>query len=292
MCTKKSCLKIVSLNIQGNVNEKIETPDFKKLTKGKDIILIQEAWLRYADNVKLEGYQSLKAVRKSNAKAKRGSGGIVLLYKDIYQKGIFPQKSTDSENIIWVKLEKKHFGLNQDLFIAAAYCSPINSTDKEISKSKSETFFDGLESDIAFYSSKGDILLMGDMNARFGQKNEILTQMDVSTEGIFMTKQIPIQKRQSEDEKINSYGNKLIKIMNSSQIILLNGRKLGDTKGKLTSHQYNGSSVVDVAMCNYELYKKVNIFQVLDPVWFSDHCPIVATIKCNIDALKINNVME
>ena len=77
----------------------------------------------------------------------------------------------------------------------------------------------------------------------------------------------------------NQSGKKLIDLLNESSLISLNGRKLGDTSGKLTCHQYNGSSTVDLNIVSWDLYDKVQYFRVLDPVWYSDHCPIEMSLS-------------
>ena len=48
--------------------------------------------------------------------------------------------------------------------------------------------------------------------------------------------------------------------------LIMNGRTIGDLFGKCTSHQWNGSSVVDY-------FLTPNNF-----AWLSDHCPIYTTI--------------
>ena len=63
--------------------------------------------------------------------------------------------------------------------------------------------------------------------------------------------------------------------LNGNKMVILNGRKLGDTAGKYTCHKYNGSSVVDLALCNYDFYSKINHFKVAPQPWFTDHCPIM-----------------
>ena len=61
--------------------------------------------------------------------------------------------------------------------------------------------------------------------------------------------------------------------MNENTLLTLNGKKTGDTLGKCTCHEHNGSSTVDTAITSWKIYDKVQYFKVLDPIWFSDHCP-------------------
>ena len=70
-------------------------------------------------------------------------------------------------------------------------------------------------------------------------------------------------------------------MINENKLVLLNGRKVGDTSGHFTCHEWNGSSVVDLCFCNHALYSKITSFQVHTHNWFSDHCPIITTIPTN-----------
>ena len=100
--------------------------------------------------------------------------------------------------------------------------------------------------------------------------------------------QISLNKRISEDPKKNKRGRALEKLINENKLVLLNSRKVGDTSGHFTCHEWNGSSVVDLCFCNHALYSKITSFQVLTHDWFSDHCPIMTTISTN-KTIKITN---
>ena len=89
-------------------------------------------------------------------------------------------------------------------------------------------------------------------------------------------------KRTSQDTTTNRKGKDFIELCNKSQMVILNGRKLGDIIGKYTCHEYNGSSVVDFIAASYKLYPKIKYFRVLDPVWFSDHCPLICSIEVRV----------
>ena len=60
----------------------------------------------------------------------------------------------------------------------------------------------------------------------------------------------------------------------------MNGRTIGDLFGKYTSHQWNGSSVVDYFIAPNDFARKISHFIVGDYLpWISDHCPIHTTIR-------------
>ena len=67
--------------------------------------------------------------------------------------------------------------------------------------------------------------------------------------------------------------------MIDANLLSLNGRKVGDTIGRLTCHEYNGSSTVDLALCSWDIYNQIQYFKVLDPLWYSDHYPIKLTLQ-------------
>ena len=88
----------------------------------------------------------------------------------------------------------------------------------------------------------------------------------------------------------NQSEKQLMELLNESSFLSLDERKLGDTSGKLTCHELNGSSTVDLSIISSDLYDKIQYFRVLDPVWFSDHCPIEMSLRIghNMDQMPID----
>ena len=63
-------------------------------------------------------------------------------------------------------------------------------------------------------------------------------------------------------------------------MVILNGRKAGDPWGNMTSHQHNGSSVVDYVVVSVNLLREVRNFSVGEfSAWVSDHCHLLFEIK-------------
>jgi endonuclease/exonuclease/phosphatase (EEP) superfamily protein YafD len=77
------------------------------------------------------------------------------------------QDVTTSQNRIWFKLEKDFFGLEKDLFICACYIPPLNSPYYKDD-------FSILEDEISHLSGKGNILVIGDLNARIADKLDLI----------------------------------------------------------------------------------------------------------------------
>ena len=83
--------------------------------------------------------------------------------KDEIRKGIKVVHS--SEGFIWVKLEHNFFGLIEDIYLCAAYIPPEYTT-KQINQRTD--YFQNLTESLTKFSTKGQILITGDLNARIG----------------------------------------------------------------------------------------------------------------------------
>ena len=192
---------------------------------------------------------------------------------------------SDEKHTIWIKCDANFFGLQNDLYIAAAYYPPkfSSSNSHETNPQENDTIFKKLEKDIHKYSTHGNICTIGDFNSRIANQNEsfLINNPFPTNEESDCDENIKeyINKRNSEDQKKNSYGTLLLKLNNENKLLTLNGRKIGDTTGRFTCHKYNGSSVVDLCICDSHLYNSVSSFKVLPHPWFSDHCPIITTIS-------------
>ena len=65
-----------------------------------------------------------------------------------------------------------------------------------------------------------------------------------------------------------------------NDLVIANGRTIGDLFGKYTCHQKRGSSVVDYLISSYKATENIVNFSVGDYLpTLSDHCPIQATIS-------------
>ena len=137
------------------------------------------------------------------------------------------------------------------------------------------------------FNGRGDILLQGDFNGRTGKKDDFIQPdeflddlfNDISTQSAYT-----LPPRNSEDIQTNPRGEELLDFCKSNEFAIVNGRKIGDLFGKCTSHQYNGSSVVDRALVPITCFEKVINFRVGNFVpWLSDHTPIYSTFKLNLE---------
>ena len=299
---KKHTIEICHWNIQGMSSKvhgrKCENETFLDIVKGYDIIGLSETHTNQDTNIVVDGYTSFSVCRGKHLLAKKESGGMVLLLKNhiMTYANIIKSKSTD---IIWVKLSKKFIDAPKDLYIGFVYISPRNSS---YATNNDYQTWEILYQEINRYQSSGNIMLMGDFNARTGLnadfiENDSTNPNDLPNLPDFYQPDKPIQNRLSQDgSRICEYGKNLIDLCISAGLRILNGRTLGDSIGKYTCHKYNGSSVIDYAIVENELIDKILYFQVLEHLSeLSDHCPIATKMYCrvldnNIKVKKQRNV--
>ena len=157
-------LSVSFWNIRGLTYDKLTDDDFKKYLK-TDIIAFTESFTDEDSNLSLTGYVVDQLVRKhQNEHRTRSSGGIVVHIKSDISQGIDYIKSEHSD-IMWLKVKKQFFKIENDLFIGVIYISPKNSSNV---KHKQDTY-QILEKELSFYSGQGDIMLGGDFNSRLGK---------------------------------------------------------------------------------------------------------------------------
>ena len=204
-------IKIGSLNINGSLSKKLDFLEVKNFIQNTDICAIQESWMLPGEELYFPSYKHFKNIRKPKNKSKRGSGGLVVLYKNELDKGITREKSSDEKNTIWIKLDKDFFNLKEHLFLATAYFPPQGSTYLD----DPDDIFSKFEKDVAKFSNFGDVCVICDLNARISvffedfiiEDFNLMSQNDDFSENI----RISLKKRISEDPKKNKRGRKIDK---------------------------------------------------------------------------------
>ena len=236
--------------------------------------LIQETWLTKENKFSFKGYVTYRSERSNNANQK---GGILALVKKRISKGVMRVRSK-SKDIMWFKMSKDYFHFTKDIYIACCYIVP----------QQSPYFLQGnrdaleiLEAEIVNYNGKGDIMLLGDTNCRTGEQKEKMYQTingnDTQTADIF--EPIVLPSRANQDKNVNKNGKRLINILGTNHLMIANGRTPGDLDGKLTFCNVHGTSSIDLCIVSHTLYSSIMYFKVLPFVFYSDHAPIVVSLK-------------
>ena len=142
-------------------------------------------------------------------------------------------------------------------------------------------------------------LACGDFNARIGTKMECTlydkneTHVDVISEAVinedtffsdddFVLNNMSIN-RVNADPVVNEYGQKLLRLCNSCDLAVLNGRTGGDRfKGETTFCGRQGESTIDFVLVDNKVINLVADFNISKPSEFSDHKMLSFKLKCKI----------
>ena len=273
-----NALKYCFWNIRGYnsriIGNKLIHKDFLDNIENCDIVGIAETHI-HADvlnKLSIPGFERINyIIRNANAKGK-GSGGIAVFCKLHLTKYVTPV-SKGNNDVAWVKIDKSLCG--KDVFLGSVYFSPTG-TKEHISKQ-----FRDLSEEIAKFQQKGEVIIQGDFNARTGRERDFVNShiMDENYNHR-EAENMGVVQRNSEDTTINPRGEELLELCKSLDMVILNGRKVGDLWGKMTSHQHNGSAVVDYVIVSVNLLREVGNFSVGEfSAWVSDHCHLLFEIK-------------
>ena len=92
------------------------------------------------------------------------------------------------------------------------------------------------------------------------------------------------------DHTLNANGKPFIELIQTSGLIILNGRTIGDIFGMPTCIQRNGVSVVDYICTSFGLLNKVLYFKVGPPCHYSDHRPLSMALSINSSKSLVESV--
>ena len=274
-------LRLACWNIKGFcsrvVGNKLMDPDFLSEINGTDILGLSETHIYDEILDKLDipgfsrvGYKNRKKIKNIN----KTSGGLAIFAKDSIAKKLELFK-TSNNDVIWIKLDKKHHELSNDVYIGSVYVSGENNTKSINDKIKN------LSDDIELIKKKkGDIIFQGDFDARTSNTNDFVDydKHDVTSE-VDIIEHPDLPPRSSADLVTNANGKEVLDLCKTYNLCIINGRKTGDHLGNFTSFQPGGNSIIDYTITSQNLFPNVLTFEVGEFLpWISDHCPIHYTI--------------
>ena len=263
-------VKIACWNIQGLSDDKCKEKCIVDYIANNDCSIFLETWLN--NPVKFDNVYTYCLLAEKSVKG-RSKGGITIILKNNVKKGVKILEHVNS-HIVWLKFDKKYFSLDNDVFGCIIYMPPSISLKDAVEK---QFLWDSIEDGILKYSMLGDIFILGDLNSRTAKMNEMLEtskELDMDDNCFAFDDKVSNRCRNSEDENINQFGRRLIDMCRHTNMLILNGRKIGDIQGRYTCHHYNGSSTVDYCIVNKALFTKVIYFKVMNPSHISDHCAL------------------
>ena len=289
----RHALKWLSWNINHQRDKyegiKFDIPDVKKILQNHDVFCLQET----KGAVTINGFKCFNSNRKNS-----NSGGVCIGIRKSLATGVREVCSSACEDVVIVKLKANYFNLEKDINLVNVYNSPANGSYKKrlkLSGDDDVTTLEHLAELLANIPATEDIALLGDLNARTGTledtltpsgftdcSNELEEQINASTGGI--------PARNNMDHTLNSNGKPFIELVQTSGLIILNGRTIGDIFGMPTCIQRNGVSVVDYICTSFGLLNKVLYFKVGPLCHYSDHRPLSMALSINSSKSLVEGV--
>ena len=257
--------------------DKINNCIFDEFCSNYKIICLSETQVSNYDflNSKLQDYKVLH-----DEKVYATHGLCVLVSPDV-QAHVTQIKGCKSSQILWLEIDEKVLGFK---FILGCIYLPCESSchfDAGI--------FESIIDDITSFNHP--ICLIGDCNSRTGQctdlpDNDLIDQLfdlqDV-TDNVFLhlnRNNVPL-KRVSQDNHVNNNGRRLLEILKTSGLSIVNGRLDGEI-GNLTCYTFNGGqSLIDYTIVSPEMYNICDSLYVhdFDPLLSDTHCAIELQLK-------------
>ena len=273
-------LKCASLNVCG-LRRRILYPDFGELISHYDIFCVSETKLDDLDLINLPGYSFVSQVRKQ--RYLRKSGGIGVFVRNCLFKHVSLVES-DSDYILWFKLNKSVFKTEEDLHFGAVYIPP---GDSRFNTAEELSVFDVEISNMCIAHKY--VHLIGDFNARVADQTGITNvdsffskhfEFDEMSDVFDKNNHISRQRR-SRDSVLNHEGKVLLDVCKVNNLIILNGRCGSDkSSGELT---FRNISVIDYSITTPNLISFVNDFCIieLDPIFTDGHSLICTEFNFN-----------
>jgi hypothetical protein len=159
---------ILVWNVEG-LKSKYDDDNFVKFVNKFDLLCFTESWQKPGDTFPIEGYTCVSVfTKKPTGRRGRHSGGVCVYCKN----GIFGGVSgisTNSDGVMWIKLDQLFFHTDDDIYICVLYILPAGSA---IVNRDDIDFF--LETDVARFQGLGKLFICGDLNSRVGENVDIL----------------------------------------------------------------------------------------------------------------------
>lgn len=177
----------------------------------------------------LVGYKCIHLPRKDIP----GHGGVACLVRTELARHTTVVRRHAEFGILWLQI--KIPGQGKPLFLAACYLPPAGSAYYKLSESLSiQRHFDVLNSDASELGNLGRIIICGDMNARVGEKSDVLESAvweGMEAAGVVVPQAaVQVPPRRTQDGKYfdKALGGPFLDLCSLHGLVILNGRLTGD----------------------------------------------------------------
>jgi len=252
-------LRVGFWNVHGLISKLQIATTFFLFLNEFDIFFLVETWIKadfdvFCFNSKLSNFNLNWIFATQKAARGRAMGGMLM-----------GCRKSIKNNWKWENMGDLGYcrHLRTGFLIIPAYLPPFSWED---AFSKYYDFFNKFEFN--------NILLLGDVNARFGD-------LDNLNEDLFPG----VHKRKAKDLVVNHRGKKILELCQDFELLIINGRGFSDNIGNFTFLNANGQSTIDVAIISQNIFDMILDFKILSRME-SDHFPLSIVLK----RLDLNNV--
>ena len=218
--------------------------DLINVSNDSDILCISETWHLDINKVQIQNkYRCFDSVAIKTADRGRPSGGLMILLNEKYYKNA--EEICKNECYIFIKFTQS----NKLIILGVTYINQTRSVKAELEK---------IEETLSIINNKyksAPIFLGGDFNARIKNRGTI-DEEQLPTEAHFDL------SRESLDQIINKRGQELLNFGDRNEFFIVNGRFAGDQPAKYTYVGTQGSSVIDLVLCNVNAIYSIKDFKV------------------------------
>ncbi len=253
------------LNVHGQLSRGVE--ELVQAAGGRDVLVFTETWLGEGQQPPdIAGYRAFHYGRPDALQAGQARGGLACYVRQELHTHV-RHVTCDPTNSFAVLRVSKEAGFAQDLYLIVCYVVPRDSTSISMA---SRGIWAQLEDSISAALTNGQVLVVGDLNARTGGIADYTLESMVDDQHQSGPAPTCIT-RNSQDPQVNSQGRELLRLCQHTGLRIVNGRVSGDEAGAFTFvSPSGGASLIDYVVACPNAFNLVTQFSVV-PAPCSDH---------------------
>ena len=242
--------------------------------------MFTETWLGEGQRAPdIAGYRAFQYGRPEALQAGQPRGGLACYVRQELSSHVHHVTCDSTSSFAVLRIDKEA-GFEQDLYLIVCYVAPRDSTSISMA---SRSIWAQLEDSISTALSKGQVLVVGDLNARTGC-NADYTLDSIVDDHVQMGPAPTCMDRSSQDGYVNSHGRELLGICQRTGLRIVNGRVSGDEAGAFTFvSPSGGASLIDYVVACPSAFALVSRFSVV-PAPCSDHLALQFGLVTDPDA--------
>ena len=275
--------------IDGNRECKLDSPDIRRELASYDIIGFVETHCAPGDALSFPDFHVISHVRTDTRHTHRHFGGLAILIRRTI-KNMVTVLSSNSSELLWIKIGSQFSGLPKNLFVGVVYACPASSSFA----ARNDDIFELLQNDLAKYRGLGYCVFGGDFNGRTRTELDYL-ELDAADEHSSSNlddDHVMLRRRNMDQSSPDSQGKSLLETCRITGMRILNGRLLGDSSGRYTCYSHIGTpSTIDYICADERIFDLFNVFRVHSPMTdLSIHCIIGTSLDCPFRTSRPINV--